>query len=202
MSISERSPSDRTVVTELKRLKTSLDTIGTRTVSIPLVALRKDGAIKDSLDDAAGSSLVGLADAVGSAVLGNPSNGNSKTDFYAFQFVLPQDYVSGGTITVRVRAKKDTTLATVSDTVDIIAKLVGDAAVGSDICATDAQQITVAYANYDFTITPTGLVAGDVLDCRGSLNSNDTGGTVNKGVIMTGLKVIYQSYAPVLDGDV
>jgi len=163
-----------------------------RSVRIPLPSLRKDGAIKDALDDAPGSSLLGLGDATAEVVKGNASNNNAKTDFAALQFVLPRDYKAGGTITVRMRVKKDTTLATVSDTCDVIAKLVGDGALGSDICATAAQQVTTSYANYDFTITPTGLVPGDVLDLRISLNSDDTGGAVNKAVFMSALWIIYQ----------
>lgn len=163
----------------------------TRTVRIPLPSLRKDGAIKDALDDAPGSSLLGLGDAVGEVVKGNASNNNAKTDFAALQFVLPRDYKAGGAITVRLRVKKDTTLGTVSDTCDVIAKLVGDGAVGSDICATAAQQVTTSYANYDFTITPTGLVAGDVLDLRISLNSDDSGGSTNKAVWMAAMWILY-----------
>lgn len=170
-----------------------LDTAITRTRRIPLVDLRKDGAIKDQIDDAPGASLLGLGDAVGEVVKGNASNNNAKTDFAAYQLVLPADYKAGGTVTVILRVKKDTTLATVSDTCDVIAKLVGDGAVGSDICATAAQQVTVAYANYSFTITPTGLVAGDVLDLRISLNSDDTGGAVNKAVFMSAAWFTYQA---------
>lgn len=163
----------------------------THTVRIPLVNLRKDGAIKDQVDDAPGASLLGLGDAVAEVVKGNASNNNAKTDFAAFQFILPPDYKAGGAITVRLRVKKDTTPATVSDTCDVIAKLVGDGAVGSDICATAAQQVTTSYANYDFTITPTGLVPGDVLDLRISLNSDDTGGAVNKAVFMSAMWILY-----------
>ena len=163
----------------------------TRAVRIPLPSLRKDGAIKDALDDAPGASLLGLGDATAEVVKGNASNNNAKTDFAAFQFVLPADYKAGGAITVRLRVKKDTTLATVSDTCDVIAKLVGDGALGSDICATAAQQVTTSYANYDFTITPTGLVPGDVLDLRISLNSDDTGGAVNKAVWMSAMWIRY-----------
>lgn len=47
---------------------------------------------------------------------------------------------------------------------------------GADICATAAQSLTTSYANYDFTITPTGLAAGDVLNLDFALATNDTGG--------------------------
>jgi len=46
----------------------------------------------------------------------------------------------------------------------VVYKDAGDGSVGSDICATAAQGInSLTLANKDFTITPTGIVAGDKL---------------------------------------
>lgn len=156
-------------------------TARTAVFSIPLANLRKTGAYKDALADTPGTNLLGQADAAGSAVVGTTTNGGataSASESAGFFFPLPADYVAGGAITVRVRAKVSAARE-VAQTVDVVAKKVGDAAVGSDICATAAQALTTAYANYDFTITPTGLVAGDVLQVDVYLATDDTGASAD-----------------------
>lgn len=207
MTISVDSPEYRELVNEVKSIRTdyeatitSLNTLGTRTVQITAKEFYKDGYQKDGVDDAPGSSLLGLADAVASALLGNAASGNEKNDYAGFAFCLPEDYKAGGTITVRVRAKVADTLLTTHAKVDVEAKLLGDAALGSDICSTAAQQVTTAYANYDFTITPTNLVAGDVLHFRVATLANDTGGTVNKAMSIAKVSIIYQSYLASIAG--
>lgn len=155
---------------------------------IPLQQFYKPAAWKDALADTPGSNILGLADTVGSVLTGTASNGDSQNDKATALFVLPPTYVAGAAITVRIRAKKDTTLGTVSDTVDLVAKVVGDT-LGSDICTTAAQQITTSYANYDFTVTPTGRTAGDILALEVAALSNDTGGTTNKAVLVSRVEV-------------
>lgn len=109
--------------------------------------------------------------------------GGSTDEKCAFAFALPPEYVSGETITVRVRGAMLTTLSDGTATVDVEAwKENGDGAVGSDICTTAAQSInSLTPANKDFTITPTGLVAGDVLQIRLSFAGSDVG---NLGVMI------------------
>lgn len=106
--------------------------------------------------------------------------GTSTDEKCAFTFVLPAEYVSGETITVRVRGGMVTGVADTACTVDVECwKENGDGAVGSDICSTAAQSInSLTYANKDFTITPTGLVAGDVLQLRFSFAGSDVGNLV------------------------
>lgn len=157
-------------------------------VPIPLNQFRAPAAWKDDLGDTGSSAIIGLADTVGSLLKTTASNGDSISQSGVCAFVLPPTYVSGAAITVRVRAKKDTTLGTVTDTVDVTAKLVGDT-LGSDICTTAAQVLTTSYANYDFTVTPTGLVAGDILAIEVFGISNDTGGTTNKQVFIARVEV-------------
>ena len=46
--------------------------------------------------------------------------------------------------------------------------------IGSDICATGATSInSLTFADIPFTITPSGVVAGDVLDVRIAIACND-----------------------------
>lgn len=148
--------------------------------AIQLSDLRLQAAWKDALPDAPNATALGVADAAGSLLTGTQTNGGataSASEVAAFLFVLPQEYVAGEAITVRVRAKVSAT-RTVSQTVDVVAKKVGDT-LGSDICTTAAQSLTTSYANYDFTVTPTSLVAGDVLWVEVYLATDDTGGSSN-----------------------
>jgi hypothetical protein len=88
--------------------------------------------------------------------------------------------VAGETVTLRVKARV-TGLLQVSETIDAeVYKGDGAAGVGADLCTTAAQTLTATFANYDFTVTPTSLAAGDLLDIQLTGAVNDTGGTANK----------------------
>lgn len=114
-------------------------------------------------------------------IVGEAANNNSKTNTLRFLFALPPEYVSGGDIKVRAHATITGDVA-VSQTIDVQAfKSDDEAGVGSDLCATAAQTLTeITFDDYDFTITPTGLAAGDVLDIEITGVANDTGGSANK----------------------
>lgn len=91
------------------------------------------------------------------------------------QFYIPPEYDSGQTITLRIRAGMVTTVAGTSATIDAeVHKADRDGAVGADICATAAKSCnTLVTADYDFTITPTGIVPGDWFDFRLALSVVD-----------------------------
>jgi hypothetical protein len=201
MTIVLRSPDPREVIEEVKSIRTDyeasvaiLNTVLTRIKQFPLNACRKDGAWKDGVDDSPGSGLLGLTDTVGAPLLGNACSGNTKSDYAGLQFALPADYLTSGTLTVVVRAKVADTLLTASAKVDVEAKFIGDAGVGSDVCTTAAQQVTIAYADYSFTITSTGMSAGMPLALRLGLLADDTGGTVNKAMSIVEVTLRYQAY--------
>lgn len=178
---SHGSPSWHEIVGALRKVDADLYDGEARAYAIPLNQAKVHDAVKTDIPDTPSNDDLGLAEAVGSAIVGVQTNGGgtaTSTGYATFFFALPAEYVSGGAITVRVRAKV-TALSEVSETVDCEVKKVGDAAVGSDICATAAQALTAAYANYDFTVTPTGLAPGDILQIRLALATNDTGGTQN-----------------------
>lgn len=148
---------------------------------VPLGELRKVGAIKDALPDSPNATDLGLSDTPGAAVLGTQTNGGSTasaTEKAAFLFNVPATYEPGAALTLRVRAKVSAARQ-VSATVDAVVKKLGDAALGSDVCATAAQALTTSFANYDFTITPTGIAPGDVLYVELALATDDTGGSTN-----------------------
>jgi len=93
-----------------------------------------------------------------------------------FFFVLPVEYDDAQTITLRLAAGMITTVSDGTATVDAQCyKSDRAGAVGADICATAAQSInSLVKANVDFTITPTGLAPGDLLDIRLVFGGSDT----------------------------
>ena len=98
------------------------------------------------------------------------------------QVVLPENYVSGGSITVAVRCALIKTGSPVDDasTIDLVAYKQADGAKGSDLCATAAATFAALDTWYtkSFTITPTGLVAGDKLNLffTGTVKDTEAGG--------------------------
>lgn len=111
-------------------------------------------------------------------IVGEAASGNSKTNKMRRQFALPVEYKAGGNITVRVKCQETVAAAQVSTTVDMaVYKCDKAAGVGSDLCATNAQDVTTSAANADFSVTPTGLAVGDVLDIEVNVVTNDTGGS-------------------------
>jgi len=161
------------------------------TMALRMVDFRKDAAWKTVVDAAPGSSLLGqAATTAGVNLVGNTSSNDTHSDYAQIDAVLPAWYISGATITVRIRAKWTTTLLTVSSTVDLEAKVAADGSLGSDICTTPAQQTTTSFANYNFTVTPTGRVAGDTLTLRVALLGNDTGGAVGTAGAISAISLV------------
>lgn len=89
---------------------------------------------------------------------------------------LPDYYDDGQSVTIRLRAGMDTTVASTSCTLDVEAYEVGDSGgSGSDLCTTAAQNMnSLTPADLDFTITSTNLAAGDILEIRISVTYVDS----------------------------
>lgn len=109
---------------------------------------------------------------------GDLKNLGATTRYARFKLILPECYDAGETVIVSIYAGMVTTVASVSCTVDLecykITKATG--AIGSDLCATAAITInSLTLGAKDFTITPSGLVAGDTFDCRIAIACNDSG---------------------------
>jgi hypothetical protein len=108
---------------------------------------------------------------------------------------LPWDYVAGQTIKLRFAAGMITTVADTTATLDCEAyKLQNDPddAIGSDLVSTAATTInSLTFANIDFTVTPTGLSPGDILDVRltAAVNDGATGTAVIAGITSAKLLV-------------
>lgn len=184
--------------TEMEDLLDSIGILETRRFLVPPSAFRVFDAQKDALPDTAGSDDLGVADAAGSPAVSTAVSGGATataTQKLGVDFTLPHSYKAGEAVTVRVRAKLGGALQ-VSATIDVIAKEYADGALGSDICATAAQNLATdnAYANYDFTITPTDLGPGDVLNVVVVVALNDTGGTANKAASIAGVEFRFGAY--------
>ena len=99
------------------------------------------------------------------------------------EIVLPWNYVAAQTVTIRVHGGMLTTIASVSCLVDlIVCKSDKDSTASADICATAADSInSLVFADIDFTITPSSLSPGDVLDVAIAVATNDA---TNLGVMI------------------
>jgi hypothetical protein len=109
---------------------------------------------------------------------GEEALSNTKTDSMHYHYTVPNNYEAGGVLTFRARAYiKGAGTIGATKTIDLEAYEQTDGAAGSDICATAVQTLTAAYANYDFTITPTGLAPGDVIMFKLTTAVQETAGT-------------------------
>lgn len=145
-----------------------------------LETLRSSADLAVNLPAAAAASDLGLVSGVLGTDAPSIQSGDLKaagatTRYARLSIPLPDDYEDGETVTLRFRAGMKTTIADTSATIDAEARLnQGDGTVGADLCATPAQSINaLAAADFDFTITPATLGAGDMLDVRVAIAVND-----------------------------
>lgn len=154
--------------------RTNLITEANTVFDLPLTGFRVWDAFQTNLPSIGAADDLGLAGgAFGTNVpflkTQDLNAAGAVTEYARTSFILPENYVSGGTITLRLRAGMLTSVASVSGTVDAQAYLSArDTLVsGSDLVTTSAISAnSLTFANCDFTITPTSRVAGDVLDIR------------------------------------
>ncbi len=95
---------------------------------------------------------------------------SSRTVWLDFDVPLPPDYVDGGAIKIRVNAERTDVGAPEFDSGDakceleVLAYKLTAGALGGNIGDATPQQLDdSAPADYDFTVTPTGIVRGDLL---------------------------------------
>lgn len=158
------------MIEDYERPRTSLLQEDAVAYTVPLEAFRVWDAKASLPVSSAGNDDLGLiTGTVGTAApvfRTGDAKATTVTQKVGFQFVLPAEYVPGETVTLRLLAGMNTTASDGTATIDANAYKVGtNGTVGSDIVATAAQSINdLTAANKDFTITPTGLAPGDVLD--------------------------------------
>jgi hypothetical protein len=148
--------------------------------SIPLTQWRVWDAFATNLPAAAATDDLGLVGgtwASASPTLQSVDFGGTSTTAYArAQIILPWEYESGQSVTLRFHAGM-LVVADASCTLDaVVYKTNEEAGIGADICATAAQSINSAtFADIDFTITATSLSPGDTLDVRIEVAGTDAG---------------------------
>lgn len=99
----------------------------------------------------------------------------ATTRYARFQITLPECYDAGETITLALYAGMATTIADTACTIDVQCYKIDKAgSIGSDLCATAAMTMnSLVFAAKSFTITPSGLVAGDTFDIRIAIACTD-----------------------------
>lgn len=184
--------------TLIPRSKLAQDSL--QAVPIPLYNWRVWNAPISSLPAAAANDDLGLVYGTfgtGHDLIQTGDLKNTTTTRYARTMVtLPYNYQSAETVQIRAYAGMETTVASSSTTIDFeVYEIDGTGAISADLCATAATTInSLTYANKDFTITSTGLVAGDVLDIRMTIVVTDSGtgtaviGSVGKTNLLVDLK--------------
>jgi len=159
---------------------------------VPLTEFRVHDAVQTNLPGTAAADDLGLVTGTlgtdaPTIQTGDLKSAGATTRYARAQLALPPEYVDGESVTLRLSAGMKTTVADTSCTVDVEAYASDrEGAVGSDLCSTAAQSINddLVLENVDFTITPTGLSAGDLLDVRIAIACNDAStGTAVIGVI-------------------
>lgn len=150
----------------IARSKLATDT-ATLSLSVPISALRDATGLPLGTAELAGGFNVSLSANVLVAQAEIADNETEVSTVYA-QVSLPPEYKAGGAITVRLPCTIVKTGAAVDNgsTIDLNVYKQTNGAVGSDLCATAAQTFAAVdtWYNKAFTVTPTGLVAGDVLN--------------------------------------
>jgi len=102
-------------------------------------------------------------------------------------FQMPAEYDDGETVNFRITAGTQTAIADVSLTCDVeLYSADEDLTVSADLVSTAAQSCnSVTFANYDFVVTATSLIAGTWLDFRVALICNDAATAVVEPTIAT-----------------
>ena len=104
----------------------------------------------------------------------------AKNNFARCFVTLPPEYVSAETVQIRIVAGMKTTLSDGTATIDcIVHESDLDDTISADLVTTNATTINTlvpTMSTVDFTVTPTALLPGDILDIRIQTAINDSSG--------------------------
>ncbi len=149
-------------------------------INIPLELLRVHDAFQTSIPTSASADDLGLSiGAFGTnaiVVETSDSKAASVTQYARFTYRLPDNYVSGGAISVAAHAGMKTTVSDTTAVIDfqVYAKNDSTGLVGSDLVTTSATTInSLTAAAKEFVVNTSGLVSGDELDIRVSVAITD-----------------------------
>lgn len=162
----------------------SLAQDGSMLYPVPLESLRVFDAFATVLPGTPAADDLGLVGGTFGTDVPFASTGDVKalgttTRRARFTFQLPPEYVSGQSVFIRAFAGMKTTISDGACTIDFEAYETGTGTsgtliTGSDLVTTAATSIkSLTWADYDFAITATDLVAGNWLDVRMSIAVTD-----------------------------
>lgn len=110
-------------------------------------------------------------------LVGNTPSSSTVTDISLFQFVIPPEYEDGETISFRAACKVDTAADTNTIQAEIFEANATTGAVGGDLATGGAIAVTSSAAFKTWTITASGLVAGDRLNIKLTTINDDADGS-------------------------
>jgi hypothetical protein len=149
--------------------------------TIPLTSLRVHDAMATNLPATAANDdlalITGTPGTDAPTVQAGDFGGADIERFASFEFVLPAEYETGGTVTLSAFGGMLTAIADGETVVDFSAwESTTAGAVGSDLVTTAAQSInSLTFADKSFAVTSTGLAAGDRLIVRVRVQASDEG---------------------------
>lgn len=152
---------------------------------IELYTLRQADMAAMGISETAGDHFIDEASNV-FILKGEVTDNETEASVSWFSFTLPAEYIDAGTVTVNIAIKRNGGEDVgVASTIDLEAyKQATAGTVGTDICATDAISVTGTAGVKAFTVTPTGLVAGDRLNFKLTTSIvDDAGGTTGQAEI-------------------
>jgi hypothetical protein len=143
-------------------------------------------------DALTGLSLAGVFGTDAPTLMTDNVKASTATAYARFRFCLPESYVTGHDVQVRVRGGMLTTVADTSATVDIVCyEDDEDGGISADLCTTAAQSInSLTKADKDFVITATSLAAGSMLDIRVTVAVVDAATVTAVAAEISSLKVL------------
>jgi len=164
--------------------------------TIPLTEFRTHNDMAVNLPAAAADDDMGLVTGTpgthAPTLQGVDFGGTTSDEEGTFHFSLPNSYIAGAAVTVRVRAGMLTTVSDGTATLDCEAYLDDeDGTVSSDSCATAAQSInSVALADYDFVLTTTYYSPGETVVINLTFAGSDTGNAGVMACLITKVQVL------------
>lgn len=161
---------------------------------IILTTFRKTAALSSLLGEVAdctNHALRGYSHGSESMYLkGYAAEGASTTERSRVLKELPAEYVAGQTVIIRVHSKLSSAVEVSGTVALLVYKSDKEKGVSADLCETAAQPNTTSWADYDFTITPTDLEPGDVLDIEITTVINNTGGAQEIDLFMGDVRLL------------
>jgi len=158
-------------------------------IPVPLTnVLAEDGALLTAAEEAGTFNR-----AIGTNQLyieGEVTQNETEASVGWFEFYLPENYVAAGDVKIRAVVDVQGAGTLGSCTIDFEARESdNDGAIGADLVTTAAQAITATAGAKDFTVTATGLVAGDklVVKMTTSVVENADAGTLKAVITKLGV---------------